>query len=136
MPDSVTVEIEGIEEAIRRFGDTGLVRSVLKDAMHKSVHYLQSNVAQYPPPPPDSLYRRTGTLGRSWTTKVEGRGADLTGRVGNAVPYARYVMGEADQAWMHRGRWPTAEAIARDDTPQIISYFSEGIAEIVRRLAG
>jgi len=136
MPDAVTVEVEGLDEAIRRFGDTGLVRNVLKDKMHKSVKHLHGRVTTYPPPPPGSTYRRTDILKLGWTTKVEGRGADLTGRVGTAIPYARYVMGEGMQAAIHQGRWPTAEAIARDDTPQIIGYFSEGMAEIARRLAG
>lgn len=159
MSESLTVEVQGLEEAIRRFGDTGLVRSVLKDAMHKAVYFLHERLAKYPPPPAGFHvefvserqrryffwalrtgeivvpYRRTGTLGRLWTTKVEGQGADLVGTVGNAVPYARYVMGEGMQAAVHQGRWPTAESVARESTPQIVGYFSEAMEEIARRLA-
>lgn len=60
-----------------------------------------------------SSYRRTGTLGRSITTKVEDSGAGVKGVIGTNVSvktessgYAQYVIGmPEEQAWFHRDRW-------------------------------
>jgi hypothetical protein len=59
-------------------------------------------------------YVRTGKLGQSWTTKVEGDGNELVGRVGTNLNYAPYVESAALQAEIHQGRWHTdAQAVAQ-----------------------
>jgi len=134
MADTVTVEIEGLDELIGRLGKAPtLVRKLAGDAMEKSVAVVHRKLATYPSPPPASTYRRTGTLGRSITTKVER--SKFTGEVGTNLRYAPYVIG-AEQAAMHRGRWQTVTSVAEELKPQIEGFFREANEELARELAG
>jgi len=86
---------------------TGLAHSIL---------YLQSKTPPYPPKLPTSMYRRTGTLGRTLTgqtqsgeegwvvNEVGGKGLKMYGRWGTKVPYGHWVVGE-DQGAAFIDRW-------------------------------
>lgn len=63
-------------------------------------------VEPYPPAPAGSTYTRTYTLPTGWAVERK-RSASYT--IVNRVPYAHWVVSKASQAWMHRGRWWTAE---------------------------
>lgn len=54
-------------------------------------------------------YRRTRTLGKRWTTKVEFINGGVVGTVGNVTPYAPLVQGRETQAGIHYMHWQTAE---------------------------
>lgn len=72
----------------------------------------------YPPTRPNQRYRRTGLLGRSWEAGSEG---DLL-VIRNTRPGATFVVGDGQgggQAWMHLGRWWTAESILRREQPEL-----------------
>jgi len=78
------------------FAAFGSVRSKLAEELRDFAAEAQNELSSYPPS--RSSYRRTGRLGRSWTTdgpKMEG--GDLLARVGNNVEYAPTVQGKADQ---------------------------------------
>ena len=131
----VTIEIPELDALLRKFGASNrIVQSAVKGAIQKSVYHLQSKVATYPPPPPMSTYRRTGTLGRSWTTKIEGSGREIRGIVGNAIPYAPFVQGP-DQAWMHVGRWKTIGQVAEEETAKVREFFAGATKKVVEDLA-
>lgn len=92
------------------------VKSHQKQWAHKAIRRLQ----QYPPPPPDSRYERTGDLGAGW--KPSGptvSGSGIITRIINDVSYAEFVYGDEvgdGQAYMHRGRWITIpQAIEREE---------------------
>lgn len=70
-------------------------------------------------------YRRTRTLGRLWTTKVEYINGGVVGTIGNATPYAPYVQSRADQAQIHAGRWGTAEDALENLSDQIYTTLGE-----------
>jgi len=93
--------------------------------MQASLNVLHENVQPYPAPPPDSTYRRTGTLGRTLGSSESGgesgkpqifevkqMGHEVTGRFGTKLEYAPYVIGEGEQAEVHKGRWWTVKTIA------------------------
>ena len=103
---SYTITIRGDEETIRKLTAIEPQR-VAAEPLRKAA--LAARLAVYPSPPSGSTYRRTGTLGRAWTQQ----GAGLRYVVGNNVRYATYVQGP-EQAWMHRGRWLTAEQAAEE----------------------
>ena len=67
----------------------------------------------YPPERPNQRYVRTGNLARSWTSKILSSQATSKALkflvLLNRATYARYVVDKARQAWMHRGRWWTAQ---------------------------
>ena len=52
-------------------------------------------------------YRRTGTLGRRWTTKRIRTATMVGAEIGNNTEYGRWVQDDALQARFHRGRWVT-----------------------------
>ena len=137
MPDpNVTITVEGLTELIARFGDSNkIVNTEVKKAMQKSVLFLQSKVAVYPPPPPSSGYRRTGTLGRSITSEIKGIGGEIRGIVGTAIPYAPYVLSTAKQAAIHKGRWKRMAQHAKEQKGKIEEFFAKAAEAITRKLA-
>lgn len=64
----------------------------------------------YPPPPAGSTYTRTYTLPTGWVVE---RIRDAGYAVINTVDYSHWVISMKFQAWMHKGRWWTAEEIMK-----------------------
>lgn len=56
-------------------------------------------------------YRRTGTLGRSWTHDETVSLMSIQTALGNVTPYARYVQDEEKQADIHRDWWQTTKDV-------------------------
>lgn len=68
----------------------------------------------YPAERPGQRYRRTYRLRDGWGARPTQGGATIF----NRQPYTGFVVGDwqgGGQAWMHRGRWWTAEAILRNE---------------------
>jgi hypothetical protein len=90
---------------------------VLREMLKAGVGFT-SELSKYPPA--RTSYRRTGDLGRDWTTiwpRLEG--ADLVTGTGNNVVYAGPVQGfrrrRPRQRKLFRGYgWPSAEDIGKD----------------------
>jgi hypothetical protein len=120
------VQVEGIEELIARL-DRAASTAVLQAAMQKSCDLVQRQLAVYPPARSGSTYRRTGTLGRRWTTSVRGAGLDIEGVVGNSTSYGPYVMDWHQQAWMHVGVWPIAQDVAGQAEGEILGIFADAV---------
>src|SRR3990172_6913938 len=98
-----SIEIKGVPEVIAVLGLAAAL-DVLQDPMQRAVFRLQADMAKYPPQPP-TTYRRTGRLGRSWTTQVTSMGEGLLGEVGTNVIYAPFVQSVSFQSrWMHHWR--------------------------------
>jgi len=121
---SVTVNDRGTANDLQQLGNTLNWRV----PMTQSLALLQDDMAEYPAPPPGSTYRRTGTLGRLWTSaqyEISTGSGSVTGVIGNAacsprgVAYGPFVQSADDQAWMHVGRWQTDEQVALRNTPAI-----------------
>lgn len=156
MPD-VSVRITGLDELFRKL-DASTADATLRRGMHKSVFMLQADMAKYPDPPAagdwkgfvsdrqrraffaklrsgeiEVPYRRQGTLGRRWTTKVSGFAQSIQGFVGNVTSYARYVQDEPKQAEIHKGRWPTVQGVVKADERDIIVTFADEIEAAMKR---
>ena len=137
MPEPVVVTVEGLDALLKKFGTANkIVNAEIKKAMTKAVYFLQSKVAVYPPPPPMSTYRRTGTLGRSITSEVKGIGGEIRGIVGTNIPYAPYVLSAAKQAAVHVGRWKTLTAHATEQKGKVEEFFAQATEAITKELAG
>lgn len=96
---------------------------VLAPPTREALTLLKGRMQEYPPPPPGSTYVRTGRLRSGWHFRSVLSG-DILGRVySESVEYADYVQSEADQAWMHVGRWQTEVQVARESEPEIINLF-------------
>jgi hypothetical protein len=104
--------------------------------MEKAILAGQGGIPPYPPKPPTSTYRRTGTLGRSLTTwhsrdanalaRVEEHMNSVVGYIGTRVVYAPYVIDRYRQAWMHRGRWYKLQDVIMGLRARIVKAFREG----------
>lgn len=126
MPIQLTVNITGADQAAGLFEDFNF-ESVFTPPMWKATLLIQSEMQRYPPPPPNSWYRRTGTLGRRWVSRVKAGNNSVTGTIGNNTIYAPDVQSAADQAHVHRGRWQTDEGVLRDKQGQIVGFFEDAL---------
>lgn len=107
----------------------------LAPAVRRAVLRMQARMAVYPPQRPGSWYRRTGTLGRRWTSgqpQVRAGGGSIVGRYGNNTEYAPFVQGDDMQARIHRGRWQTDEQVARELAGEIARDFEREIERMFR----
>lgn len=127
----VEVSIQGTDALIAKLGKVGAT-NVLRPPMQRAVLRIQRDMQEYPTQRVGSTYRRTGTLGRLWVTKVYQEGAYLTGKVGNRVRYAPFVQSRQFQARIHRGRWQTDERVVNLNARTIVRDFEATIAESLR----
>jgi len=152
MADTAIV-IEGVEELLRKL-DAATADATLRRPMQRAVFALQADVAKYPAQyaghPAFHFvserqrrwffaalrqgriqvpYRRTGTLGRSWTTKIEGFAGEMRGIVGNVREYARWVQDRERQYYLHAGRWPTIQDVVEKRKDQIVEDFRRAVEE-------
>ncbi len=127
----VSIQIKGIDELIRKLGKAEGMKH-LRPPMQRSVYRLQGRVAQYPAQRPNSTYRRTGTLGRKWTSKIEQSSTSITGKVGNNTEYAPLVQSYQFQARIHRGLWQTDRYVMETEYRTIIRDFESAISEALR----
>ena len=149
---SGNVQITGLDEIVSRMRGypTQLNRAMRKtmDASLLKIWEIVGNLGY--PPRFDSDYVRTGTLGRSIGTGIQGgqvgrpdiyrvtnRTGGYEGAFGTRLGYAGYVIGEGQQAWMHAGVWWTLERNVRDRAePAIIKLFQIMSEEVARWLDG
>jgi len=106
--------------------------------VHRILLVLGGYAAVYPAPPPGSTYRRTGTLGRLWTSSTPSisiAGSVLNARLGNATPYGPYVQDPDRQAKVHRGRWQTTDDVVDKHAGVIEPLLKEVGLKLVERIA-
>jgi hypothetical protein len=131
-----SLEIENEEQLKRLLRELPRVLNKhLITAGKKSALAIQSRAATYPPPPTNSSYLRTGTLGRRWG--IEGpkaSGDGVTTLVQNPTSYGPYVMGEDEQAAVHRGRWATLKQIAEQAERQVVEFHVEALNAAVKEM--
>jgi hypothetical protein len=130
-----TIEIRGLDALQRKLNSIAgaSLAQVLRPPMQRAVLLLQSDMADYPPQRSGSSYRRTGTLGRTWTTKVENIPGGVQGKVGNVTEYAPLVQSEQFQSAVHRGRWTnTDEQVLRRRLAQIERMFQVAVDAALR----
>lgn len=128
MANKTLVEVTGLKELIQRMSAfPATLAAKLAVTMSAALNVLWEKVPPYPPPPQDSSYRRTGTLGRSlgssegggvsggepsiYTVRKLG-GGNMEGKFGTNLEYAPYVIGEDSQSQAHVGRWWTIRTVA------------------------
>ena len=112
-----------------------LPRGVKVVGMRAASEYAVGNESHglkwYPAKPPNSKYIRTFNLRNSWY--INESNSDW-GRVqiGNTMPYAPFVVGDKEQAWMHVGRWRTVTANIRDNMAGAIRAAQAAVNALIR----
>jgi hypothetical protein len=134
----LTVRVNGIEKVVRGFDHAPrIIEEEVDDAFTTVMGDIVTDLADYPPERPGQRYVRTGDLGRGWTQtpqRFAAQGAAIALRVTNPVPYAQYVQGQK-QAWMHKGRWDTVQAVLDHNRSAIVKAGETAIAAAADRIA-
>lgn len=120
------IEVFGVAEALAKL--TPLQQTeFLESTLLSAATVIQGNLAEYPAPPSGSTYRRTGTLGRRWTSRKSSNSNQIAVEVGNNTSYAIYVQGAGTQAsWMRH--WQTDAQVAEQSLPTIQALIQNRIA--------
>jgi hypothetical protein len=127
-------EIQGLERLQAKIKKITEFQNVMKAPMIKATSLIHDDIANYPPKPAHSTYRRTGTLGRRWTSKVENHYQGVTGKVGNVTSYAPFVQSAERQAWFHRAAgWKTDKTVTANQEDAIRRVFEDAINRELRK---
>lgn len=135
--DSFMRQLESLQAALQREADAAALEAV-GQSVHKALFLLATYAAEYPPGPPNSSYRRTGTLGRLWTTATPHMtvtGHVLDARIANATPYGPRVQDPDEQIAVHRGRWQTTEEVVQSHLDEVDAVVAQAGLVIVERVA-
>ena len=134
---TTNVTITGLEELKAKFAKFPQVfQAALMTTMEAVLYKVWEHVPPYPPPPPNSTYRRTGLLGRSIGVSEGGHklgkpgifeirkrgGAVMSASFGTRLGYAPDVIGESQKA-QFTGRWWTLGGVARMAEAEVIKLF-------------
>jgi len=132
----ITLEIEGAEALLRKFGVLGSL-DILEDPVKRGALLIAAALAVYPNEKENSSYVRGGPksqkLGATWlgsTERTRRDGSDsILGIVGTNVTYAPWVQSERFQTAMHRETgWKTDQAVAQEKRAEIMRNFENQIA--------
>ena len=131
------VEVKGLDELIAKMkAYPGELRKSLHLTVTSALIVLWENVPAYPPPPEDSTYKRTGTLGKSLGSGLSGGavgepdvftvkslGSGFEGKFGSNLSYASYVIGEQQSPRM--SHWWTIKTVAEKSADKITRLFEK-----------
>lgn len=130
MPFSIDIpQLPALLTALSAYPD--IAQPILEETSSAALLSLIPDLASYPPQPSGSTYRRTGTLGRTWTSarpEWAPLSSGFEASIGNATPYAVYVQGE----YQSRGNrhWQTADEVIDAHQADIESYFDSALDRI------
>lgn len=133
------IRIIGLNELKAKMARRGRdIPAELEVATRKAVAYVHSTVPAYPPPPPQSTYRRTGTLGREIGTEVRPMGSKIIGLIGTNTVYAPWVISDekvgsrGPQAWMHVGRWWTLQGVVHKAWGSVVKIYRDHFLKAIQ----
>ena len=124
----MTITVKNLDAVIRKID--GLERGdYLSGVASAGADLLRADMRRYPPPPPNSTYRRTGTLGKSWTktTMRGGKGGGWVAQIGTRLKYAPFVQDATRQAAVHQGRWQTVQDVAKNRRDDVVRFCVKAI---------
>jgi hypothetical protein len=132
----IDIEVKGLDDLIVRIDSSArILYRHLRRAMGRGLAALQRRIQPYPAPPPDSSYKRTGTLGRRWQANVVEHAPAVRGILSNPTSYAPFVVGEETQATIHKVRWKTDKQAANEALPTIEGYFNVEMVAATEEIA-
>ena len=161
MPDAgVTVEIEGLDELIKKLGDLSKLRKVHAGIRTAAIH-VKSKIAKYPPRkhiPISAVGGFASDNSRRWFFWALSKGKievpyrrgqspgseDLAAKwtsqydrnrweakIGNNASYARLVMGDKQTAMMKKIGWKTVDKVAKEETKRVQEYVYEAVKRAI-----
>lgn len=127
------ITVTGIDEVLEKLRAIGPdLAETIRPAVAEALQIVRGRMREYPPPPPNSSYVRTGNLGASWEVIPYGSG-DVLGIVRSAGPeYNRFVQSHEEQAGIHQGRWQTDEDVAREKEDEATAVLDELLNKLLQ----
>ena len=134
---TVDAKVEGLDELRAKMeAFPGVFARGLLTTMQAVLYKVWELIPGYPKPPPNSTYKRTGTLGRTLGVsegghklgkpaifEVRQRGSQMTsGHIGTNLEYAPQVIGD-HQDPVHTGRWYTLKGVAVSAEKAVVQLF-------------
>lgn len=149
MPPALVVDLTELEKFVGRVKQIPRwYKQVTGIIMDASLVIVWSEIPPYPAPPPNSGYRRTGTLGRTLGVSDQGgisgkpdifgskrSGREHIGRFGSRLKYAPFVIGQ-EQAGTHQNRWWTMREVRDTAEPRIVRAAQSALVSLGRAILG
>ena len=136
-----TITLDGADRLLAALDhEPQIAAPILRTATERALLRLVKPLATYPPA--QGTYRRTGTLGRLWTSaqpEFTSNASGFEGSLGNTTPYGPFVQGSHDeephQAWMHKDTWKTVDDVAKANEGAIQGEYEAALAQIEAAIA-
>lgn len=131
----INITITGVRENRQRVNAVDDI-GVFRRPMVESLALLHDDMARYPAPPSGSKYKRTGLLGRSWTSEITTSAGGIVGTLGNNARdkrgrgYGPYVQDDEMQSPRNR-HWQTDVEVMRDNETEIRQRFDRALQNAV-----
>lgn len=135
----MTIRFRGLNELNAKLNRIQSGLSDMRSTTERATKYVRGQIPPYPPPPANSKYRRTGTLGREIYDQVRPVGSGFVGVIGSPTVYGPWVIsdeklsdGRGPQAKVHQGRWWTLQEILRKSIDGVKQIYIAGIKALLR----
>jgi hypothetical protein len=155
-----TITITGLEPVIAKLKRIETIQNELEPPMNQALGHLHRRMGRYPAKNSGAFaalatpvqrraywakvksgeidhgangYRRSGTTGRKFSTKVTRHSGGLRGELTNNAPGARYVFGDYQPAFIKASGWPTVDSVAEKEAAAVQRYFNAAIRRILAK---
>lgn len=140
----MTIKVNGLDRLFRKLNAAAATQTLVPPTQRGTLR-LRRRMQEYPPalnavqgPTRAGAkrktisrfrqpYKRTGTYGKRWRTKVTASGSGVEGRVGNNVKYGPFVGSARFQARIHAGRWNTDDKVVKEEQGAILTDYQQAI---------
>lgn len=124
------LEIRNLDSILAQLGKLDDLIGELAEPTREVLQLLKERMQEYPPERAGQRYDRTLDLKNGWDEFVILAG-DRLGLLRNTVPYGHWVQSDAEQAWMHKGRWQTDKQVVGEKEDEAVRIYE---AYLQRRL--
>jgi len=156
-----SITVTGLDKVAHKLKTVEQIALHLAPPMDKSLKHLQRRMARYPKKSPgafarlatpaqkraywakvrsgeistakDGGYRRTGTLGRKWSTKIHKRPTGMTGELTNNTGYGPFVQGQRQQPFHKESGWSQVDDVVTKEGKAIQGYFNAAIRQLLSK---
>lgn len=132
----IDVDADDVKNLLREL-DPDVLWAAIGRGLGVGARRVWQNLPAYPPPPPDSSYRRTGELGRRiYVGEPIVSGTSATVEMGDNRPGAGFVIGPRSgnphQAFMHVGRWWQLDVEMEKGVPEVIKAVDDELRRLYK----
>lgn len=128
----IQVNDRAVRKLLSKLDKLGKIEETMGGPMDEALQLIYNEISPYPPPPAQSRYRRTYTLGRRWQKYSKKINRGIEGHVTNDTIYAQWVQHSQYQTAVHRATgWKTDEQVAMATHVRVQSLLERGIERII-----